>query len=61
MAEIPNAPKEWSYTGPLLGIVFVTLLAGEIMLWRMSHPRKPQRSTVATAPPPAAGVSEQPS
>ncbi len=40
--EIPHAPKEWSYTGPLLGIVAVTLLAGEIILWRMSHPRQPR-------------------
>ena len=36
--EIPNAPKEWSYTGPLLGIVAITLIAGEVMLWRMDHP-----------------------
>ncbi len=36
--EIPSAPKEWSYTGPLVGIVAVTLLVGEVMLWRMSHP-----------------------
>ncbi len=42
--EIPHAPKEWSYTGPLLGIVAAALLAGEIILWRMSHPRHPRRS-----------------
>jgi amino acid transporter len=36
--EIPNAPAEWSYTGPLVGIVAVTLIVGEVMLWRMSHP-----------------------
>jgi len=27
--NIPHAPTEWSYTGPLLGIVIATLLAGE--------------------------------
>ena len=59
--EIPNAPKEWSYTGPLVGIVVVTLLAGEIMLWRMSHPRKPHRTPVAGTPPPTPSVSGQPS
>jgi amino acid transporter len=45
--EIPNAPKEWSYTGPLLGIVGLTLVAGEVTLWRMSHPRRPRTSPVA--------------
>ena len=40
--EIPKAPSEWSYTGPLLGIVVATLVAGEVMLWRMSHPRRPR-------------------
>ncbi len=39
--EVPHVPKEWSYTGPLLGIVGITLAAGEVMLWRMSHPRHP--------------------
>ena len=38
--EIPDSPKEWSYTGPLIGIVGVTLAAGEVILWRMSHPRR---------------------
>lgn len=38
--EIPGSPKEWSYTGPLLAIVGVTLAAGEVILWRMSHPRR---------------------
>jgi amino acid transporter len=36
--EIPSAPKDWNYTGPLVGIVVVTLAAGEIILWRMNHP-----------------------
>lgn len=38
--EIPNAPEEWSYTGPLLGIVVAALVAGEAIVWRMFHPRK---------------------
>lgn len=41
--EIPGAPKEWSYTGPLLGIVVATLAAGELILWRMGHPRRSRR------------------
>jgi amino acid transporter len=58
--EIPDAPAEWSYTGPLLGIVAVTLLAGEVMLWRMSHPRKPHRAPVAAEQPKVPpGVSVQ--
>jgi len=53
--EIPAAPKEWSYTGPLLGIVGVALAAGEVMLWRMSHPRHPKATATTQAPatPPA--------
>lgn len=49
--EIPDAPAEWSYTGPLLGIVGVTLAAGELMLWRMSHPRRPRRIAAAGEQP----------
>ncbi len=54
--EIPNPPKEWSYTGPLLGIVVVTLLAGEVMLWRMSRPAQAaqdrrRRPTAASSRP----------
>lgn len=45
--EIPSAPAEWSYTDPLLAIVVVTLVAGEVILWRMSHPRKPRMQPVA--------------
>jgi amino acid transporter len=40
--EIPHSPTEWSYTGPLLGIVGLTLVGGEVMLWCMSHPRTPR-------------------
>jgi amino acid transporter len=46
--EIPNAPEEWSYTGPLLGIVVVALAVGEAIIWRMAHPRAPR----ATKPSP---------
>lgn len=47
--EIPDRPADWSYTGPLLGIVAATLVAGEAILWRMAHPRQPRR--VQAAPP----------
>ncbi len=40
--EIPNAPEEWSYTGPLLGIVVLALVVGEAIIWRMAHPRTPR-------------------
>jgi amino acid transporter len=40
--EIPNAPEEWSYTGPLLGIVVLALVVGEAIVWRMAHPRTPR-------------------
>ncbi|MGV1047734.1 MAG: APC family permease [Solirubrobacterales bacterium] len=40
--EIPSSPAEWSYTGPLLGIVVVALAAGEAIVWRMFHPRAPR-------------------
>ena len=32
--EIPNAPEDWSYTGPLLAIVGVTLVVGEVLVGR---------------------------
>ena len=35
--EIPHAPADWSYTGPLVGIVAVTLAVGEAILWRRLH------------------------
>ena len=56
--EIPHAPAEWSYTGPLLGIVVLTLLAGEVMLWRMAHPRgmRPQPVTAQQPASPSAGA-----
>jgi len=57
--EIPKAPSEWSYTGPLLGIVVATLAAGEVMLWRMSHPRKPRLTAVASQQPRQPSVGGQ--
>lgn len=49
--EIPNSPEEWSYTGPLLGIVVAALVAGEAIVWRMFHPRKPQPRPDPEQPP----------
>ncbi len=39
--EVPKAPAEWDYTGPLLGIVVGALAVGEVIIWRMAHPRAP--------------------
>jgi hypothetical protein len=59
--EIPAAPKEWSYTGPLLGIVGITLAAGEVMLWRMSHPRHPHtQGQIEPQPQPRPTATGQP-
>jgi hypothetical protein len=57
--EIPGAPAEWSYTAPLLAIVAVTLLVGEVMLWRMGHPRQPRAKHTQGTRPARAGVSGQ--
>jgi len=35
--EVPNSPAEWSYTGPLLGIVVVALAVGEVIVWQSFH------------------------
>jgi hypothetical protein len=59
--EIPKVPAEWSYTGPLLGIVVATLAAGEVMLWLMSHPRKPRMQPVVSQPAGQPNVSGRPS
>ncbi|MFN8218041.1 MAG: APC family permease [Solirubrobacterales bacterium] len=49
--EIPNAPEEWSYTGPLLGLAVGALAAGEVIIWRIFRPRRPRpRRTEAAAP-----------
>jgi amino acid transporter len=39
--EVPHAPAEWSYTGPLLAIVVSALAVGEAIIWRMAHPGRP--------------------
>ena len=39
--EVPGTPEDWSYTGPLLGIVAVTLVVGEVVLWRLARRRPP--------------------
>lgn len=39
--EVPKAPAEWSYTGPLLAIVVGALAVGELIVWRMSRPPAP--------------------
>ncbi|HVW46555.1 MAG TPA: APC family permease [Solirubrobacterales bacterium] len=51
--EVPHAPAEWSYTGPLLAIVVGALVVGEVIIWRMAHPRAPR--AVRSGPEPQAG------
>lgn len=58
--EIPGGPEDWSYTGPLLGIVVATLAAGEVILWRMSHPRRRRRQRRAAPPPMTVGPAARP-
>ncbi len=44
--EIPNAPESWGFTGPLLAIVGVTLVVGEIIVarqMRLLHRAGPDR------------------
>jgi amino acid transporter len=38
--EIPNAPEAWSFTGPLLAIVGVTLIVGEVIVARQMRLRR---------------------
>ncbi|MBS1888025.1 MAG: APC family permease [Actinobacteria bacterium] len=60
--EIPNAPAEWSYTGPLLAIVVATLAVGEVIVWRMAHPRAPltaRRGAEARTAPTRSAAGEQ--
>lgn len=47
--EIPGSPADWSYTGPLLGIVAATLAVGEAILWRglRAHRRPPRPAAPA--------------
>lgn len=49
--EIPKAPEEWSYTGPLLGIVVVALVAGELIVWRLFRGGQLRREPVTEPPP----------
>ncbi|MBS1677181.1 MAG: APC family permease [Actinobacteria bacterium] len=51
--EVPHAPTEWSYTGPLLAIVVAALAVGEVIVWRMTHPGAPR--AVELSPEPQAG------
>jgi amino acid transporter len=58
--EVPHAPAEWSYTGPLLAIVVGALVVGEAIIWRMAHPGAPrargdQGEVQAEGSPSAAG------
>ncbi|HUB74002.1 MAG TPA: amino acid permease [Solirubrobacteraceae bacterium] len=39
--EVPSSPTEWSYTGPLLGIVVAALAVGEAIVWAMFRPHEP--------------------
>lgn len=61
--EIPKAPAEWSYTGPLLAIVVAALAVGEVIVWRMTHPRAPLTETRAPEAQagPARSATESPS
>ena len=52
--EVPDAPAEWSYTGPLLAIVVGALVVGEVILWRMARPRAPRAVRATPEPPPTA-------
>ena len=49
--EIPHVPADWSYTGPLLGIVAATLVVGEVIIWRLLGRRHKPRPAAPTAPP----------
>lgn len=46
--EIPNRPADWSYTGPLLAIVAVTLIVGEVVVARCM--RRLERAERAAPP-----------
>ena len=52
--EIPHAPADWSYTGPLLGIVGGTLIVGEVIIWRLLGRQKPRPAAPPARPPHAA-------
>ncbi len=52
--EIPHRPADWSYTGPLLGIVAGALVIGEVLIWRGVHRVRPARPPKAPSPPASA-------
>ena len=62
--EIPHRPADWSYTGPLLGIVAGALIIGEALIWRGMHsarPAKPPKAQPPKAPsPPASALPSAP-
>ena len=57
--EVPKAPAEWSYTGPLLAIVVGALAVGELIVWRMSHPRARREAPETPAGPSRSAAGEQ--
>ncbi len=44
--EVPGRPAEWSYTGPLLGMVVAALAVGEVIVWRIFHTHEPGSGVV---------------
>jgi amino acid transporter len=48
--EIPHRPADWSYTGPLLGIVVGALVVGELLIahqvWKTRRPVSSQARTI---------------
>ena len=62
--EIPHRPADWSYTGPLLGIVAGALIIGEALIWRGMHSARPAKPPKTQAPktpsPPASALPSAP-
>jgi glutamate:GABA antiporter len=52
--EIPHRPDDWSYTGPLLGIVAGALIIGEVPIWRGVRRVRPAQPPKAPSPPASA-------
>ena len=57
--EFPHRPADWSYTGPLLGIVAGALIIGEVLIWRGLH-RVASRRSHRRHPPAGFGAAESP-
>ncbi len=51
--EIPHRPADWSYTGPLLGIVAGALIIGEVLIWSGLHRTRAAKPPKAPTPPKA--------